>query len=187
MGDVDYTALTAYAKQFAGLTPEHEALMVEIGSEFKPRLPAITDAFYQQLQAIPNAQALLEGRVDALKATHLHWLEGLFDGPYDQSYTEAMYKVGIVHVRVKMPAEFMAGAMALIQEGFAGAAGEIFSDDAAKLARVLGATSALLGFSLLVMQQSYQEASLAAELEKFLKITGMSRVLFDNLAKAYTE
>ena len=38
----------------------------------------------------------------------------------------------------------------------------------------------------MVMQESYQASSLAAELEKFLSITGMSRQLFDNLAEAYT-
>jgi hypothetical protein len=35
------------------------------------------------------------------------------------------------------------------------------------------------------MQESYQSSSLAEELERFLIITGMSRLLFDNLAKAY--
>jgi len=35
------------------------------------------------------------------------------------------------------------------------------------------------------MQESYQAGSLAQELEKFLSISGMSRTLFDNLAKAY--
>ena len=47
--------------------------------------------------------------------------------------------------------------------------------------------NAVLGFSLMVMQESYQSSSLAAELEKFLAITGMSRTLFDNLALAYKE
>lgn len=37
----------------------------------------------------------------------------------------------------------------------------------------------------MIMQQSYQESSIAEELEKFLKISGMSRTLFTNLAKAY--
>ncbi len=37
----------------------------------------------------------------------------------------------------------------------------------------------------MVMQQSYQESGIAEELEKFLRISGMSRTLFTNRAKAY--
>jgi len=49
---------------------------------------------------------------------------------------------------------------------------------------VLEAINAALGFSLMVMQESYQASTLAGELEKFLAITGMSRTLFNNLAEA---
>lgn len=181
----DFADLTQYAKQFSGLTAEREALLLEIGPQIKPMLPAVTDAFYIQLQRIPNAKALLEGRIDSLKATHARWMETVFSGPYDQGFTESMYHVGIVHVRVKMPAEFMAGAMALIQIEMATAAAQIHATNGLKLGQVTQAISAVLGFCLMVMQQSYQEASLASELDKFLKITGMSRKLFDNLALAY--
>jgi hypothetical protein len=63
--------------------------------------------------------------------------------------------------------------------------GLIDAYDTDKCAKILSAINSATGFSLLTMQQSYQEASIAEELEKFLKISGMSRVLFSNLAKAY--
>jgi hypothetical protein len=77
----------------------------------------------------------------------------------------------------------MAGAMTLIVS-------ELISLITARYPKestgeVLAAINAVAGFSLLTMQKSYQSASLAEELERFLHITGMSRVLFNNLAAAY--
>lgn len=185
MTDIDYTELTQYAKAFSALTPEREALLVEAGERIKPRLAEVTDRFYATLQDIPKAAPFIEGRLDTLKQTHHQWLEGLFTGAFDAAYTEAMYRVGDVHVKVKLPVEFMAGGMTLIGGELVRVAAEVYADDQDAYAAVAGAINAVLGFSLLVMQQSYQSSSLAEELEKFLAITGMSRTLFDNLAKAY--
>lgn len=183
----DFEQLTRYAKSFSGLTPELEAILQQSGEKIKPKLVAVTDDFYHTLSTIPETANFLEGRVDALKATHLRWMESLFSGPYDQAYVEYMYKIGYVHVKVNLPVEFMAGAMTLINNRLCGMLVETYGHDQAHLSKVLQAVSAISGLSLLVMQQSYQEASLAEELEKFLKITGMSRVLFTNLASAYKD
>ncbi|MCQ8105190.1 protoglobin domain-containing protein [Methylomonas sp. SURF-2] len=183
----DFEKLTGYAKQFSGLTPELETLLQQIGGQIKPRLAQVTEDFYGQLATIPQAAAFLEGRIDTLKAAHMRWLESLFSGRYDQAYVEYMYKVGNVHVKVNLPVEFMAGAMTLINNRLIGTLVETYGGDQAHLAKVLEAVSAITGMSLLVMQQSYQEASLAEELEKFLKISGMSRTLFTNLALAYKD
>jgi len=181
----DFEKLTRYAKSFSGLTPELESSLIEAGAEIKPKLSGITENFYEHLLSIPEAKTFLEDRVEALKTTHRLWLEGLFTGPYDTTYTEHMYKVGDVHVRVNLPVEFMAGAMTLINNRLIELVVETFGDNKERCAQTLVAISAITGMSLMIMQQSYQEASLAEELEKFLKISGMSRTLFTNLAAAY--
>lgn len=183
----DYEKLTHYAKSFSGLTLELENLLVEIGPELIPKLNGVTEDFYGHLLAIPEAATFLEGRVASLKATHRRWLEGLFTGPFDPGYTERMYKVGEVHVKVNLPVEFMAGAMTLINNRLFKQVVDTFGDDQERCARIVVAISAVTGMSLQIMQQSYQEASLAEELEKFLKISGMSRTLFTNLAAAYKD
>jgi hypothetical protein len=81
----------------------------------------------------------------------------------------------------------MAGSMALVATRLDQLLGTIFSDDQKRLVEAISAVNAILGFTLMVMQQSYESSRLAEELEKFLKITGMSRTLFDNLASAYKE
>lgn len=98
-----------------------------------------------------------------------------------------MDKVGKVHVQVKLPVEFMASGMLLIQKHLIPLLGRIYEDDATQLAKVLKAFNGVTGFALIVMQESYQTSLLAVELEKFMAITGISRKLFENLAKAYRD
>lgn len=183
----DFEKLTVYSKSFSGLTPEKEALLVEAGEVIKPHLNTVTDEFYQLLQTIPETSAFLDGRVESLKKTHSLWMESLFTGPFDKDFTARMFKVGDVHVKVKLPVEFMAGAMTLVNNRLFTLIVETFGDDKQRCADVITAVNAVTGFSLLVMQQSYQASSLAEELEKFLKISGMSRTLFTNLALAYKD
>lgn len=187
MAEIDFETLTSYAKSFSGLTQERENLLIRIGPAVTPSLPQITDAFYGTLAGIPATAPFLEGRLDLLKQTHLRWLNSLFSGPFDIDYAMAMYKVGHVHVKVNLPVEFMAGGMALIGDRLIAEMERLYADDEQMRRDALGAVNAILGFSLIVMQQSFQNSSLHEELEKFLKITGMSRKLFNNLAAAYSK
>ncbi|MEJ2453819.1 MAG: protoglobin domain-containing protein [Candidatus Thiodiazotropha sp.] len=185
MTDIDYEQLTTYTKQFTGLTVEMEATLAQLADQIKPHLPKVTDSFYEVLKEIPKAQPFLDGRIDALKQTHIRWLEQVFSGPFDVDYAKAMYQVGDVHVKVNLPVEFMAGAMTLVGTKINELLGEQLQNDPPRLNQAIAAVNAVLGFTLMVMQQSYESSRLAEELEKFLKITGMSRTLFDNLASAY--
>ncbi|MFM8332908.1 MAG: protoglobin domain-containing protein [Candidatus Methylumidiphilus sp.] len=187
MAQIDFETLTLYAKKFSGLTPEREILLVRIAPAISPSLVKITDAFYDTLATIPATAPFIEGRLDLLKQTHIRWLNSLFTGPFDVDYTKSMYRVGHVHVKVNLPVEFMAGGMALIGDRLIAEIEHHYVDDAQLRLAALGAVNAILGFSLIVMQQSFQNASLHEELEKFLKITGMSRNLFNNLAAAYSK
>lgn len=184
MTDIDFAQLGEYAKIFSGLTPQKEALMAEAGTKITPRLPEVTENFYTHLQKVPKAAPFIEGKVDHLKQTHLAWLKQVFTGKYDQEYIETMYRVGYVHVQVDLPVEFMSGGTTLITNELITIVSQIYADEPDKTTEVLSAINAAFGFSLLVMQASYQ-ASVSEVLNRFLAITGMSKVLFQNLAEAY--
>jgi truncated hemoglobin YjbI len=186
MSEINFKELTDYAKAFSALTASREACLIEIGAEIKPRLNEVTEAFYDTLQQIPKAHPLLKGRIDTLKKTHRQWLEGLFTGPFDESFAEAMYRVGDVHVKVKLPVEFMAGGMTLINNQLIRLIVEFYGDNPEKCREALGSVTAVLGFCLILMQQSFQASTLVEELDKFMKITGISQKLFNNLAAAYS-
>ncbi|MCG7983073.1 MAG: protoglobin domain-containing protein [Candidatus Thiodiazotropha lotti] len=187
MDDREYEQLLQYAKQFSGVTDDMENTLQGLYERVKPHMAEVTDSFYAVLLDIPKAKPFLVERIDALRETHIKWLESVFSGPFDLTYVKAMYRVGDVHVKAKLPVEFMAGSMALVTTRLHQLLGTIFKDDPKQLMESVTAVDAILGFTLMVMQQSYESSRLAEELEKFLKITGMSRTLFDNLASAYKE
>ncbi len=182
----DFDQLTQYAKAFTGLTKEYENVLKEIAPQITPHLETVTKSFYDQLSGIPETQPFLEGRVESLRSMHTQWLKGIFTKEFDADYTAAMYKIGDVHVKVQLPVEFMSGGMTLINAQLIPLVINLLDDDS-KSPLVLCAINAATGFSLFIMQQSFQEASLSEELEKFLKISGMTRVLFSNLADAYKD
>ena len=185
MDEINITELTTYCKAFSGLTVEREALLKEIAEELIPHLSSVTDAFYAELDKIDKARPFLEGKSESLKKTHEAWLKGLFTQDFTDEYTKFLYHVGDVHVKIELPVEFMAGAMTQIQRNLTPILFDLFGNDPKRLAAIMEAIIAVLGFSLQVMQESYQSSTLSSELDKFLKITGMSRVLFNNLARAY--
>jgi len=181
--------LIQYAKAFSGLSPELEACLREIAPEITPHLKSITDSFYDDLGAIPNAANYLDGRIDNLKAMHLNWLTGLFTTAVDTEFAQSMYKVGETHFKISLPVEFMVGSMALLNNEFTLVVFKVYGDDPAKCSKILRAISAVSALSLMLMlmkmEQCYRESTIAEELEKFLSISGMSRTLFTNLANAY--
>jgi len=182
----DFTHLTRYAKQFSDLTTEKENVLLSVKAEIAPLLSEVTDNFYNVMHTIPEAATYLEGRVEKLKPTHQHWMRSLFTGPFDESYTEAMYNVGDVHVRVNLPVEFMSGGITLICNELYKLVFEIYSDDLEKAHKITDAINSAMGFSLFVMQKSYH-ASIDEALDKFLLITGMSKPLFEKLSSTFNK
>jgi hypothetical protein len=174
--------LNDYAKRFSGLTLAREALLMEIAPILIPRLQDVTNRFYDILLAMPEPRKFLEGRVDSLKSTHLRWLTSLFSGPFDLEFVKAIQHAGEVHVHIDLPIEFMAGGTTLIGDLLIGEIEHIYATDQATRGAALGAINAVLGFCLIVMQQALQVSTLNQQLDKFIKITGISRPLFNNLA-----
>lgn len=184
MKDLDYAQLTAYAKALANFKSEQERLVMGLGEWIKPHLAEITEDFYEMLMAVPETKGFIDGRVDHLKNAHMKWLEKLFTGPYDEEYTAYMYRVGDIHVKVNLPVEFMAAGMTLISESLRTKLTTLYDGDCCQCRDAMAAINGLLGYSLIAMQKSYQR-SMEQQLEKFLKITGISRTLYNNMALAY--
>lgn len=183
---LDFRQMCDESKQLSGMTAEDEATLRELAGMIVPALDGVTDRFYTILGQVPRTAAFIEGRVDLLKKTHRAWLESLFTRQLDAEYTQWMYHIGTVHVRVQLPVEFMTAGMSLVLRELLVLIGGSSLDAAAKT-RANAAIGSVCGFSQLVMQKSYDTGKLAGEVERVLKITGISRKLFDNLAAAYKE
>ncbi len=180
----DFIELTRYAKQFSGLTIEKENVLLSVKDEVAPLLGTVTDNFYDAMNDIPEAASYLEGRITGLKQTHLNWMNSVFTGPYNEEYTESMYDVGDIHVRVNLPVEFMSGGVTLICNELYKIIFELYGEDSVKTHNIISAINSALGFSLFVMQKSYN-ASVDEALNKFLLITGMSEALFAKLSSSF--
>lgn len=150
--------LMANGKSISGLTPELEALLKAIAPTMLPHLPKVTDAFYVRLLTSPATSVFLKDHVnklDMLKGTHLAWLNSLFTQDIDIPFTEKMIKVGEAHVAIKLPLEFMVSATFLIQKELIQVIVDEFGGDKQQCSQALQAVNGVLGFSLVIMQQSY--------------------------------
>lgn len=183
MRTIDFTELNQQAKLFAGFEQDDETLLNAVCAELVPHLDQVTEAFYAELMQIEEAKPFLDGRLDALKATHRKWLEKIFTGPYNEDFAAYMHQVGVVHVQVRLPEKFMASGIGLIGKHLMPVLAQSYQDDTAKLSQVMRAVNGVTTYCLIIMQTSYREH----ELERFMEVTGISEALYANLAAAYRE
>jgi hypothetical protein len=181
MTTIDFSVLCEQAKAYSGFEPEDAAILEQEAERLAPYLNTITDAFYTELQTIPEALPFLEGRVDALKTTHTAWLKKIFTGPFDAEFAAYMHHVGVVHVQVKLPEKFMTSGIGLINKHLIPLLPQIYREQPEMVGPLLKALNAATSFCLLIMLESYR----GHELERFMEVTGISRVLYNNLAAAY--
>ena len=81
-----------------------------------------------------------------------------------------------------LPVKFMLGGMGPITDRLIPLVFDTYRNQPLQGFDLLRALNAVMNFSLMVMQHSYQSTSLAAKLKHFPVITGMNRNLFENLA-----
>ena len=185
MEQTDYEVLSLDARIFAQLDEEKIRILHTIAPDVDSGLAGVTTTFYRHLLAIPRVQPFLINHVDNLQHSQQEWLRQLFSAPFDAEYARRIYELGGLHGEIQLPAEFMAGAMSIIQGHLIGLLRDVYAEQPELLLESLLAINAALGFSLYIMQEAYQSSSQNNELERFLAITGMSRNLFENLAKAH--
>ncbi|MFO1312448.1 MAG: protoglobin domain-containing protein [Burkholderiales bacterium] len=184
MTELYFAQLCAATREFVGITPEREALLHGLAPRIAPRLDGVTDHFYRQLQRIARAAPMIEGRLPQLRATHRAALHEMFTATYDGAYVERLYRIGEAHVRSRMPIEFMSGGMAITGQALVPEVAKACSTGDEQVA-ACEAVHAAMGFSLMVMQESYQMSRLVEEQERFFEVTGISRELFQSLAAAH--
>lgn len=145
-------------KALSGFSPELEDCLKEIAPIIVPHLPKVTDAFYVRLLVIRSTSVFLENHVeklDDLKKIHLNWLVSLFEAKIDAEFAERMRRVGETHVNIKLPIEFMAGSMSLLNKELIKVIMNEIQDKDTCL-RALQAINAVTSLTLIIMQKSYQ-------------------------------
>ena len=129
----------------------------------------ITDAFYRELANDPEAAAIVDGRVEQLKATHKVWMEGLFCGEYGDDYFNQRYKIGVVHVNAKIDPFFVEVVTSFLRRKFT----EILSSNQ----QALEATLAILDLDAMIIIGAYHED----RMNRMSEVTGMNLPLLERL------
>lgn len=171
-----HQALYSEIRDFVGFGDDDAARLRGLGPVFEKHGPAITDRFYAALGAWPRTAAIIEGRVDRLKQTHVRWLGSLFAGEYGVPFFEAQYRIGQVHVAQKINPEFVEAVTThLRNEGLAAILAE--RTEAEVVRQDYGSLVKVLDLCLLVINLAYADE----RLDRMASVTGMSRALIENL------
>ncbi|MCB9760424.1 MAG: hypothetical protein H6739_11350 [Alphaproteobacteria bacterium] len=166
-------------KSFLGFGDADVDNLRALGPVFAKHGTGITDRFYETLSKEPDTASFIEGRVDALKATHGAWMSELFAGDYGESYFDRRRRIGEAHVRIGLPPQFVEGVMSFIRvDGQAAILAEVPDRDEA--VAKCGSLVKILDLDLIVINLAYADE----RIERLTKLTGMRRALIENIIKA---
>lgn len=104
-------------KSYIGFTEEDSARLAALKPHAEPHVARIVESFYDTIKAHEQARAVLkdDAQVERLKGTLSRWLRTMLEGPHDYAYYEQRLNIGRVHVRVRLPQQYMFTAMSLIR------------------------------------------------------------------------
>ena len=165
-------------KGFLDFGEQDAARLKTLGPIFAQHGASITDDFYVVLGKNPETAKLIEGRVDALKATHGRWMGELFAGDYGEAYFGGRMRIGIVHVKIGLSPYYVEATMTHIRN----AAERVIHQNVADRAEATASFNSLLkllDLDLMVINIAYQEE----RLDLLTKVTGMKRGLLENLIR----
>ncbi|MGD8317153.1 MAG: protoglobin domain-containing protein [Myxococcales bacterium] len=117
--------------EYVGLDADAAQRLEALGPRLRPFHQRIVDAFYQSILIDPGTRAVLTGasQIERLKSSFLGWLQGLFEGPYDQVYFQRRARIGRMHVKVGLEQRYMLTAMNVIRLGLHRALSEAADGD----------------------------------------------------------
>jgi signal transduction histidine kinase len=145
-------------KEYVRFDAESAGRLQAMATRMRPYHRRIVDRFYQAILDDPGARAVLksEAQVARLKVSLEEWLEGLFTGPYDESYFEKRARIGRVHVKVGLEQHYMLAAMNVVRLGLHHALSEA-SDDGFGPFQDHCAIDQICDIELAIMLETYRE------------------------------
>ncbi|MCA9636360.1 MAG: hypothetical protein KC420_10075 [Myxococcales bacterium] len=161
-------------KGFIDFGDEDVANLQAVAPLFAAHGGGLTDRFYDKLAGVPSTAALIEGRVDALKKTHARWMGELFAGDYGEGYLQSRWKIGLVHVKVGVPPQYVEAVVSFLR-----AESEYLLQrelgDSALVAKRHASILKILDIDLMIINLAYA----AERVDRLCKFTGMSKKLIE--------
>ena len=89
-----------------------------IAGPLDPAIDGIVQNVYARLQEHPAARSAIHESGSSpvrVRATIGDWMSGLLQGPYDEEYYARRSRIGLAHVRMRVPQHFMVAALNMVR------------------------------------------------------------------------
>lgn len=164
----------AEIREFINFNAEDHANLTALAPVIQKRGAEITTHFYDVLGKNPITAALIDGRTERLKNTHMRWMDSLVGGDYGESWFDAQVRIGQVHVAMGISPLHVELTFGILRNEIAKAVSEEL--DASKVAAYNRSLVKALDISLALVNFAYAEERLA----RLSNFTGFSRKLIEN-------
>ena len=147
-------------QDYVGFGPADQVILRALHPGLAPDFPEVSELFYARILEYPPARAVLErgeSTVGRLKHSLVAWMEGLFQGPWDEAYVERRARIGRVHVRIGLPQHYMFGAMNLLRRELSARISRLLPPESTEHQVAQNALSRMLDLELAIMLQTYRE------------------------------
>ncbi len=148
-------------RAYVGFGPDDEAICAALAPAFEPHAPAIAEHFYACIHAEPNAARILTGgqtQIDRLQHTLAQWMVSGLRGPYDAVFLARRWRIGVVHVQIGLPQQYMVAAIDVMRRDYREVLTRIALPNVS-FARAYDALERLLDLELALMLRSYADES----------------------------
>ncbi len=151
--------------RYVGFDEADAARLYALRPIAEPHFPAIARAFYERIREHEAAHAVFvdEAQIGRLHVSMIGWLGRILSGVYDGAYWEGTRRIGVAHVRVGLPQNFMFTAMAQLRQELSHVVDRAFTSPEREAMR--DSVSKILDVDLAIMLGSYADA-LAERLRK---------------------
>ena len=160
-----------------GFSSGYEEHLRHLGQYLVPRLPELTDRFYECLLANELTCPYVERRVEQLKKAHIAWLTELFSGDYGEDFMARQRRIGEIHVAVGIPPPFVASSMSFLRSAFPNEIEIIARSLGEPIGICTGMILRLLGLCQYFIDSAYE----AERMRRLTAAIGMSPALLENL------
>ncbi len=112
-------SLLGELKRYIGFTADDAARLRSFAPLVEPHLVDLSDRFYEQIPAYPEAAAVFTGgaaQIARLKLALQRWARGLVSGVYDAAYAEERLQIGVRHVQIGLPQRYVVSAMHVVED-----------------------------------------------------------------------
>jgi signal transduction histidine kinase len=153
-------------QRYVGWTAEDARRIHAVAGLLAPRLGALVDDFYAEIERHPDAMKVITGgqqQIARLKGTLLKWLQELLAGPYESEYVMRRWKVGWRHVEIGLDQVYTNVALARLRKGLLAALQEMWTGEPRELLETRSSLQLLVDLDLAIIEEAYQAEYVARQ------------------------